>query len=398
MSLGNLFSSLAPMAVGAMTGGVGFAPLLAGAATGAGIASLRGEDPLLGAFTGGLGGYGGGQLGKGLRQFGTEQAIKQATAGGVSPQAQATLGQGITAAASKPMDFLRSMGGGDALKGGIKSAAAAAPGIGGAFIPDMTTAEMNEARFDPTKRLNLNNPTGLNLRRSGGLRLLAQGGRAGVDYDSTSPSGGNMDLMYKPFFGETGMDFFVIERGNERMTPGVDPFMPEMDKALILKKQLEDEIGTLSEQLQTQGPFLTDDSRRDLITEIDAKITARDLVEPTFERQREEDIRTRDATRDMPSVIVSPYGASRFAQGGYLETGIGDGMSDEIPASIGGEQDVLLSENEFVIPADVVSGLGNGSSDAGAEKLFAMMDRVRKARTGTKEMGKEITAERLMPA
>ena len=53
---------------------------------------------------------------------------------------------------------------------------------------------------------------------------------------------------------------------------------------------------------------------------------------------------------------------------------------------------------EFVIPADVVSGLGNGSSDAGAEKLFAMMDRVRKARTGTKEMGKEITAERLMPA
>lgn len=100
----------------------------------------------------------------------------------------------------------------------------------------------------------------------------------------------------------------------------------------------------------------------------------------------------------MPSVIVSPYGASRFAQGGYLETGMGDGMSDEIPASIGGEQDVLLSENEFVIPADVVSGLGNGSSDAGAEKLFAMMDRVRKARTGTKEMGKEIIAERVMPA
>ena len=77
---------------------------------------------------------------------------------------------------------------------------------------------------------------------------------------------------------------------------------------------------------------------------------------------------------------------------------MGDGVSDEIPASIDGEQPVLLSENEFVIPADVVSGIGNGSSDAGAEKLFDMMDRVRKARTGTKEMGKEITAERLMPA
>ena len=63
-----------------------------------------------------------------------------------------------------------------------------------------------------------------------------------------------------------------------------------------------------------------------------------------------------------------------------------------------GEQPAALSENEFVIPADVVSGLGNGSSDAGAQQLYAMMDRVRKARTGTEKMGKEIKAERLMPA
>ena len=77
---------------------------------------------------------------------------------------------------------------------------------------------------------------------------------------------------------------------------------------------------------------------------------------------------------------------------------MGDGMSDNIPSSIDGAQPVLLSENEFVVPADVVSGLGNGSSDAGAEQLYAMMDRVRKARTGTEKMGKEVNAERLMPA
>ena len=87
-----------------------------------------------------------------------------------------------------------------------------------------------------------------------------------------------------------------------------------------------------------------------------------------------------------------------FQEGGYLETGMGDGMSDDIESSIGGEQPAALSENEFVIPADVVSGLGNGSSDAGAEQLYAMMDRVRKARTGTEKMGKEVNAERLMPA
>ena len=91
-------------------------------------------------------------------------------------------------------------------------------------------------------------------------------------------------------------------------------------------------------------------------------------------------------------------GLRLLQEGGYLETGVGDGVSDEIPASLDGQQDVMLSENEFVIPADVVSGLGNGSSDAGAEKLYDMMDRVRKARTGTEKMGREINAERLMPA
>ena len=249
MSLGNLFSSFAPMAVGAMFP-VGLPALAAGAVTGAAIAGARNEDPLAGAFTGGISGYGGGNLGAGLKQFGTEQAMQQATAGGVAPQA--TLGQGITAALDKPTDFLRSMGGGDALKGGIKTAAAAGPGLAGAMVPDInaTTAEMNQYKYDPNRQLNLNRDTG--------LRLLAQGG--------------------------------------------------------------------------------------------------------------------------------------------YLETGMGDGISDEIPGSIGGQQDVMLSENEFVIPADVVSGLGNGSSDAGAEQLYNMMDRVRKARTGTEKMGREITAERLMPA
>jgi hypothetical protein len=77
---------------------------------------------------------------------------------------------------------------------------------------------------------------------------------------------------------------------------------------------------------------------------------------------------------------------------------MGDGMSDDIESSIDGEQPAALSENEFVIPADVVSGLGNGSSDAGAEQLYAMMDRVRKARTGNEKQGREIMSQEYMPA
>lgn len=62
--------------------------------------------------------------------------------------------------------------------------------------------------------------------------------------------------------------------------------------------------------------------------------------------------------------------------------GPGDGMSDQIPATIDGGEEVRLSSGEYVVPADAVSGLGNGSSDAGAQALMDMVDRVRGSRTG----------------
>jgi len=78
--------------------------------------------------------------------------------------------------------------------------------------------------------------------------------------------------------------------------------------------------------------------------------------------------------------------------------GTGDGMSDSVPATIEGVQEARLANDEFVIPADVVADIGNGSSDAGAKKLYGMMDRIRKARHGTTKQPPEIKAERLMPA
>jgi hypothetical protein len=85
------------------------------------------------------------------------------------------------------------------------------------------------------------------------------------------------------------------------------------------------------------------------------------------------------------------------AEGGYL-SGHGDGMSDDIRATIDGKQPARLSAGEFVIPADVVGHLGNGSSEAGAKKLYAMMDKVRNARTGTPAQGREIDADKYLPA
>lgn len=86
-----------------------------------------------------------------------------------------------------------------------------------------------------------------------------------------------------------------------------------------------------------------------------------------------------------------------YSDGGRLLKGPGDGMSDHIPATIANKQPARLADGEFVIPADVVSHLGNGSTDAGAKQLYAMMDRVRAARTGNSKQGKEINAEKFMP-
>jgi hypothetical protein len=73
-------------------------------------------------------------------------------------------------------------------------------------------------------------------------------------------------------------------------------------------------------------------------------------------------------------------------------------MSDSIPATINGKQPARLADGEFVIPADVVSHLGNGSSDAGAKRLYAMMDKVRVARTGKKKQAPAVKPEKYMAA
>jgi hypothetical protein len=92
------------------------------------------------------------------------------------------------------------------------------------------------------------------------------------------------------------------------------------------------------------------------------------------------------------------YNLGGYSDGGRLLKGPGDGMSDHIPASIADKQPARLADGEFVVPADVVSHLGNGSTDAGARHLYSMMDRVRKARTGSTKQGKQIQPEKYMPA
>tara|TARA_Y100000004_G_scaffold1923_1_gene2414 strand:- start:2096 stop:3118 length:1023 start_codon:yes stop_codon:yes gene_type:complete len=105
-----------------------------------------------------------------------------------------------------------------------------------------------------------------------------------------------------------------------------------------------------------------------------------------------------DALQDLITRVQSGDIPAQSQEGDGMVKGAGDGMADMIPASMEGDQDVLLSDGEFVVPADVVSGLGNGSSDAGANKLEDMMDRVRELRTGGKEQPPAIPDEMMLPA
>jgi hypothetical protein len=367
MSLGNIFKALAPIAAGAMFGpggaalagsaGTAGSAIAAGAATGAGIAALSGDDPLMGAISGGMGGYGGSGIGEAMR--GTATLGATATTGpnsigiqGFGPGAYSgtapTLTSGFKASLDKPGQFLSNLGGGSMGKGAAKLGAVGLPAIGQAMVPEYNTNPSDDpmSKYDPKRRLNLDMTTGIKnaLTRDSGLRLnqpfaqFAQGGYM-ADRDSRDYTDDEVDY---------------IRYGSPL---GVMSLLKEYEQRLLDYESAYDR-------------------------------TPRGRVEGFVEE-----------IKDIPRNIKENVEIMRGMQeGGYLETGMGDGMSDNIPSSIDGAQPVLLSENEFVVPADVVSGLGNGSSDAGAEQLYAMMDRVRKARTGTEKMGKEVNAERLMPA
>jgi hypothetical protein len=118
------------------------------------------------------------------------------------------------------------------------------------------------------------------------------------------------------------------------------------------------------------------------------------------------------AGRDMPLGLEESYaavgrdaplgfdGRPLFSDGGIagLTRGPGDGTGDRIPAVIDGKQPAALSTDEFIIPADVVSHIGNGSTTAGAKTLYSMMRDIRNARTKSSKQPKDIDPDRYLPA
>ena len=239
--------------------------------------------------------------------------------------------------AQDPIGFAREVGEGDALMGAGKIGMHAA----GPFMedilqpPEFNMDRSEDEKYDPTRRLSLSNDTGLRLLPNLNQPIRAAQGGAIKSY----ALGGNV--------------------GNPSVGGG---------------------LSSLYNRPEGQAP--------------------QNISNDAYGLGRLSDLGSEQARYQAQTLGYAMGGLTALKSGGqpggYLD-GEGDGMSDSIPATIEGKQPARLADGEFVIPADVVSHLGNGSSKAGSKRLYAMLDKVRHARTGNKKQGKQIKPEKYMP-
>jgi hypothetical protein len=454
-NLGNFFSSFLPtiagMAFAPATGGAsltlsGMAPIVAGAVTGAGLAAIKGDDPLMGGLTGGLGGFGGAQL-KGPLSAAADPAATAAskafsavgdTVSNINPSnlmgstnitagLPTTGGMGININNASQAG-INQLTGGPGIQWSQAANAVANPefvnqvatslpqasidntfkgiqnmtGLGKASISDAygafklaggTPTELalpigqaalsglepsdlygdpfkpKEDKYDPYSALNLSGDTGLRLYATGGdvyanQSSIASGGLQSL-YGSSDSSGGRQPLS-QDGYGIGRLGTLTAEGSRAK---AADTFYAG-GGAIAFDKGGETSNKDVMMTASLGNPW------------------AAYGVNP-------------DDYDGYLNKIAGLAGAIKdkipFAEGGYLNGG-GDGMSDSIPATIEGKQPARLADGEFVIPADVVSHLGNGSSKAGSKRLYKMLDKVRHARTGTKKQGREINPNKYLPA
>jgi hypothetical protein len=371
----NLFKKLLPMVLGFALGpaGAGFfqSALTAGLAVGAGYTLATGS--LQQGLAAGLGAYGGSNLGTGLQAAGTagaDVAVGNAAANEAAKTAATGVGE---------------------FAGGVNAAQVTGPTVSGgpSLYADITKMPLNITS---------------NLGGTGSVANVAS-----APVIPTDPFGG----PFKPI-GDIAAS--SIPAPTAPITPG--SALTGLERSLLGDKATRDlaaeryaaETGSTlgTSAMQTLGGISLQ-SAADEQEAIKAQQAAIDE-----KRERRKRLFEEIAERTLGRVNVRSGGLMQLAGGGmsYMEaggttgptgaprdvTGTGDGMSDSVPASIEGVQEARLADGEFVIPADVVADIGNGSSDAGSKKLYDMMDRIRKARHGTTEQPPEIQAERLMPA
>lgn len=352
--------------------------MLIGAATGAGTSALTGNDPLKGALLGAVGGAAGQGLG-GL--LGGEKAATLATTGNAG--ASGVSGAGLNAANTAALNQANTVIGTSSgkltsyLPTTVGNTVAPAGGITTTTIP----------AFTPTTQ------TGPLLAGASAGDVGILGNVGGEVAGATSVAGGvpvkgltdvflpKGDQLKDIGFQQRLGNYIVQNPQSAAMTfGGLSNTLLNRPSSSVDEGSLYNPLARISKRYRPLTPSTVYAAEGGL-----ASLSSGDIVvgDPAFRV-------------NMAQGGLSNLGS--YSDGGRLLKGPGDGMSDNIPARIGNRQPARLADGEFVVPADVVSHLGNGSTDAGAKQLYAMMDKVRRARTGRKQQGRQIKPGKYMPA
>jgi hypothetical protein len=425
-SFGDFFTSFLPTIVGAAVGGpagAGFmsstmTPILAGAGTGALLAAAKGDDPLMGGLMGGMGGYGGAGLGQTFgKAFGgtTANSMGQLASQGAQQAAGGGAGN-LGMFATNLTGATPALGAANFVPGvaQVGSSVGTIPQVGGAAnlgkaIPVDKSIASVAGGYTPPPTIGDNlSSLGTGVKELSGFGDMSIGDAykkftdaGGTAMDLAMPVGGGVLAGLEPSdLGYGGGDLYDDpDKGKYRGPQGQLNLSDKYDTGL---------------RLVAKGGYINGYA---LGGAVDVNPPEGGGISDLYNRP--EGQRSTPISRDGYGIgrLNSLAGEQSMTQaqtlgyatggltalksggqpGGYLN-GDGDGMSDSIPATIEGKQAARLADGEFVIPADVVSHLGNGSSKAGSKRLYAMLDKVRHARTGNKKQGKEIKAEKYLPA
>jgi hypothetical protein len=352
--------SLLPMIAGAglmaVSGGA-INPLTAGLLVGGGTTVATGD--IKKGLMAGLGAYGGAGIGSALATSGGAAAGTAGTAAAATPAAPVAAGPYASQAASQ---------------------AASVPVAPLSATPNLATTQANVLK-SPALTGQQVAPVNPNIAQP-----------AQFSMDAAKTSGNQMIEGAKTLTSPEGRTAFMKNLGNVEYTYGPKTTLaaaaaPALAYAMEPKKQEETKTDSDPGQQYTYAA-----NPANPFPEPDPYGRERRYFSPAYTPRAA-------AGGMMASGGISHLGD--YSDGGRLLRGPGDGVSDSIPAVIGKKQPARLADGEFVVPARIVSELGNGSTEAGARKLYAMMDRIQKARgktVGKGKVAKNSRSEKYLPA
>ena len=362
------------------------APILGGMATGSLVAGARGEDMLTGGVMGALSGLGAPGLNDAFTNMGKGVGTAASTAGG-APVANIMDKAGAATAIDAPM-LSQQIGG--------ANLASAPSGLSGL----LSNASSNLSNAGSAIGSFMKNPIDA-------YKQFTNAGGSGMQLATTLGYPAYKQMQPEPIdtSAEEAMRRAEADKYKSKTTGGLN-LSPSSGLNLGLPS-LSLAVGGV---VDANKSTISSGGTQDIYGSNDNAAAGTELSQDGYGIGRLDKLAQQGSLSKAGDMFYAQGGPVSFAEGGlgalnaydyekggYLD-GQGDGMSDSIPATIEGKQPARLADGEFVVPADVVSHIGNGSSKAGSKRLYAMLDKVRKARTGHTKQGKEINPNKYMPA